>query len=250
MGVISDTIQHLGGIVTRKVDSALFNWMLLMSAVLDGTNPFLTDSFRAKNVISANTSLVAYTVTASATNDNILGVEGDVVLLVAQTIPAQNGPWVIGKVTGTTAPLTRPAWWSSASVFKTGVDIRVGSQGTVFKNTTWQAMRAGGDTFTVDTNDPELYPQLLTLQVQLANGTTGALPAPIRSLKTGIAIARTTANTSAATIMYAPTIGGATGLVAGTIATGSVTVQATVAAGTINAADLSTLNITIANQVA
>jgi hypothetical protein len=251
MGILNDLISNLGGIVTRKVDSSLFSWMLAISGAVEGSTSLVADSFLAKNVVSTNVaSLSAYTVTSASTNDNVTNVAGDVVLLVAQTTPSQNGPYVVGAVTGTTAPLTRPVWWSTGTVFKTGVTIGVGSLGTVFKNTNWQAMRAANATFTVDTNDPELYPVQLSFQVQLTTGSTGAIAAPIRSLKTGVAIGRTTANTSAATIMYAPTVGGATGLVAGVMGVGSVTVEACVAAGTKNAADISTLNITIFNQAA
>lgn len=252
MGVFSDMTEMLGGISREAGLSALFNWVRAVSLTLDGTTTTtLAAQFIAKNVQTTNVAnLAAYTVTSSANNDNVANVAGDVVLLVGQTTAAQNGPYVVGTVSGTTAPLTRPSWWSSGTVLKTGKGVQLGSQGSTYKNTTWLAMRSGGDTFTVDTDDPQLYPQEVSFQIALVGGSTGAISAPIRSLKTGVAISRTTANTSAATVMYAATVGGATGLVAGAIGTGSLTVEACVAAGTKNAADISTLNITIFNQAA
>lgn len=210
------------------------------------TSPSLATAFRARGVVTANVaSLAAFNVNTNT--DGITYVAGDVVFLAAQTTAAQNGPYVVGTVATGTAPLTRPDWWAAAAVLKSGVQVRIGGEGTVYKNTTWQAMLAA-DTFTVDTTDPKLYPLQVSGQSTLVAGTF-TISVPVFSTKSNVDLVRTTANTCTATTGgYQPTVAGASGITAGPIGTGSIVIQATVAAGTINNADVSTLNWTVTNQ--
>lgn len=213
--------------------------------------------YKARAVVTANVaSLAAFAgVTGgSATNsDGILAVQGDIVLLASQTTPAQNGPYVVGVVAAGTAPLTRPGWWSTASVQPTGALITVGGEGTLYKNTLWKAM-AASTTIIVDTNDPKFYPMRVSFTAALVAGTltagagaTAGAPAniPIFSTNTKCSITRRTPNTSTLTVMYA--MNGAP--TAGVPGTGAIVVFATVAAGTINNADISTLDVVVDNQL-
>lgn len=218
------------------------------------TNPLLSSNtrFRARNVVTTNvatpTGAGAYTVASASTNDNVLNVAGDVIILSAQTTPAQNGPWVVGAVATGTAALTRPDWWASGSSQLTGQQIRVGGEGSVFKNTLWHAMHAS-DSVVIDTTDPQFFPLEVSGQSTLVAGTFTIATVPIFSTKSNVSLVRTTANTSTATTGgYQPTVAGATGITAGVVGTGAVIVQACIAAGTINNADVSTLNWTIKNQ--
>jgi len=203
-------------------------------------------AFRARNVVTVNVaSLAAYTV---AGNDGVTNVAGDIVLLSAQSTAAQNGPYVVGTVGGGTAPLTRPAWYAAASTQVLSLSIAVGSEGTVFKNTTWRTMLSG-TTFVVDTTDPKWYPQIVSGTTALVAGTFTISTVPVFSAKTQVCLTRSIANTSTGTTGgYHATVGGADGITPGVIGTAAVVVQATVAAGTISASDISTLHWTIINQ--
>lgn len=205
-----------------------------------------TSAFRARGVATTNVaSLAAFTV---AGNDGITFVAGDVVILTAQTTPAQNGPYVVGTVGGGTAPLTRPSWYAAGSTQPLTLSIRVGSEGTVFKNTTWHTMLSGAS-FVVDTTDPKWYPLLVSGRTALVAGTFTISTVPVFSTSSQVCLTRAVANTSTATTGgYHATNAGADGITPGVIGTASVIVQATVAAGTINNADISTLHWTIINQ--
>ncbi len=257
-----DTIQNvIAALFARWAGSiAPTDYVLLANAAVALVNELNTvygtvvpagnqniSSYRARNVVTANVAALAtFTV---AGNDGVTNVAGDIVLLAAQATVAQNGPYVVGTVAAGVAPLTRPSWWQTGSTIKTGTTIAVGGEGTLFKNTNWEAMLAA-DSFIVGTNDPQMFPQQVTTQLVLVAGTaTTGTTIPIRSLKTGVTITRTTGNTPAATIMYCATVANATGITPGAIGTGSLVIQAVVAAGTINVADISTVNVTINNQL-
>ena len=204
-------------------------------------------TFRARNIAAAGNvaSLAAFTV---AGNDGVTNVAGDVVILPDQTTAAQNGPYVVGVVAAGVAPLTRPSWWSTGAVFKSGITIAVGGEGTVFKNTAWKAMVAA-DSFTVGTDDPKLYPTRVSGKTALVAGTFTISTVPIFSANSAIHLERAVANTSTATTGgYHPTSGGADGITPGIRGTAAAIIQACVAAGTLNNADISTLHWTIDNQ--
>ncbi len=151
------------------------------SAGLTGFSTAPQAGYRVRNASLANVAnLAAYTV---AGNDGITNVAGDVVLLVAQTTASQNGPWVVGTVAGSTAPLTRPTWWPTGQAVPSGVIFQV-SEGTQFANSEWKATSAGA--ITIDTTAMPLYPRTLKGTQALTGGAAtvsnlwilaGAVPA-------------------------------------------------------------------------
>lgn len=202
---------------------------------------------RARAVRTTNVAdLTAFAVATAC--DGLTLVAGDVVLLVAQTTPAENGPYVVGTVGGGNAPLTRPDWFSVGSSQKSGMKITLGAEGTVFKNTTWRAFVAA-DSFVVGTTDGKFYPEMVSGATALVAGTFTISTVPIFGANSQVALTRKVANTSTATTGgYHPTTGGATGITAGVIGTAAAIIEACVAAGTINNADISTLHWTVINQ--
>jgi hypothetical protein len=213
--------------------------------------------YKARCVVTANvaslSSFAGVTGGSSTNSDGVLAVQGDIVLLAAQSTAAQNGPYVVGVVTSGTAPLTRPVWWQTGTTQPVGQLIVVSGEGTVYKNTVWQAMNAA-TTIVVDTTDPKFYPQQVTYSAALASGVitagasaTAGAPATafIFSANTQLTITRKSPTGTASTIAYAyngaPTPGvGASGAISG---------MATVAAGTVNASDTSTVVVTYRNQI-
>ena len=88
-----------------------------------------------------------------AYNDGIKNAAGDTVVLYAQTNPAENGPWVVGRG-ASGAPLTRPSWWAPGATIEGrlfGIDV---ARGTLFGATRW---RAFAPKFVVDVDDPIVY---------------------------------------------------------------------------------------------
>jgi hypothetical protein len=214
-------------------------------------NPALLAStvsaFRARNVAAAGNvaSLAAFTV---AGNDGVTNVAGDIVVLLEQTTTAQNGPYVVGTVAAGAAPLTRPDWWATGSTLYSGTKIRLGGEGTVFKNADLRAFVAA-DSFVVGTTDPKLYPESVSGATALASGTFTISTVPIFGANSTVHLERkATGGTVTSTIGYHPTTGGATGITAGVRGTAAAIIEAAVAAGTINTADTSTLHWTVINQ--
>lgn len=148
----------------------------------EGTGDGLLQMYRARSVVTANVpSLAAFvgvTGGSSTNSDGVLAVQGDIVLLTAQTTPAQNGPYVVGAVAAGTAALTRPTWWTTGTVQPSGTMVSVGGEGTHFKNSTWKACSANR-TFVVDTTDPLFYPQFDFV-------TTAAMVAGVAPTQTGL----------------------------------------------------------------
>lgn len=201
-------------------------------------------SLRARNVVNGNIAdLGAYTVAANAAvNDNVANVEGDVVLLVGQSTAAQNGLYIVGAVGGGTAPLTRHPAMFTGRVFRADDFDFVIAAGNVFAHSRWFNSAAG----TVGTDAPALFPESVVLEAVLVAGTITITSVPILSAtKTSFAAHRKVANTTTSTTGGYHINGAAT---PGALGTASVTVFATVAAGTINAADISTLLVTITNR--
>lgn len=201
-------------------------------------------SLRVRNVINGNVAdLGAYSVGSSASlNDAVANVEGDAVLLVAQSSAAENGVYIVGEVDGGTAPLTRHPAMAAGRVFRADdFDIMVAG-GAVFAHTRWFNSSVG----TIGTNDPAFFPESVAISQALVAGTMTISSVPILSAtKTAISAYRKIANTSTNTTGGYVTNGAAT---PGAIGTASVEVMAAVAAGTINNADISTLHVTITNR--
>jgi len=198
---------------------------------------------KVRGVVTANiASLAAFTVVS---NDGLTYAEGETVLLAGQTTAAQCGPYVVGVVSGTTAPLTRSEEY--AGPIDAGMVLEV-SEGTLWAGSSWKAMCVTGKVW--GTDDPLFYPMTIHRTVTLVAGTMtmgaggDAVATPIFSAtKTSVAITRNTANTSTGTT------GGYAAITrtAGKAGTGAVVIQAQVAAGTISASDISTLDVTITN---
>lgn len=203
-----------------------------------------SSAFKARGAAFVNHSLTAFTV---ATNtDGITYVAGDVVLLTAQTAPAENGPYVVGVV-ATTAPLSRPSWWSTGAGVIQGQEIQVGGEGTIFGGSSWKALCAKSKI--VGTDDPVFYPRVCKGTVTLVAGTITLGVAQGLFVKSvaasAVAITRNTPNTATATTGgYASAAGTR---VAGVAGTAAVVIMAQIAAGTINAADISTVDFIVAN---
>lgn len=237
------------GIGSPSSSTAVAVWLGASSPYV--LNPLLTSSLLgsqiARNVVTANVAdLAVFTV---AGNDGVTNIATDLVILSAQTTAAQNGPYIVGTVGGGTAALTRPDWFATGSTQKQGLQIKVGPEGTVFKNTTWQSMNAAAQTIVVGTTDAKFYPLEVSGTTALVAGTFTISTVPVFSVKSAVLLNRAAANTCAATDGgYHPTVAGATGITPGVIGTAAVVVQATVLAGTINNADISTLHWTIKNQ--
>ena len=213
--------------------------------------------YRVRTVVTANVaSLAAFvgvTGGSSTNTDGVLCVQGDLVLLTAQTTASQNGLYVVGVVAAGSAPLTRPTWYGTGSTQLAGYLVQVSGEGTVFKNTSWKAFVAAS-TFVVDTTDPKFYPLSVTWSSALVAGTltagagaTAGAPAvmPVFSANSQLVITRKTPNTTAATVMYALNAAPTPGVPG----VGAIGAFATVAAGTINNADISTLTCTLINQI-
>ena len=206
-------------------------------------NPQMRIAIQARNVLNSNVAdLAAYTVASNASNnDATLGVEGDIVLAIAQTTAAQNGLYRIGAVAAGVAPLTRLEILPAGKVIQDGqVHVSV-SAGTVFSDTDWKNTAAG----TVGTNDPLFFPREVTITQALVAGAATITSIPILSAtKSRVSMTRSTANTCAATDGGYVLNGNPT---PGALGTASVPIMASVLAGTLNNADISTLHITIAN---
>lgn len=185
--------------------------------------------------------------TASAngalTIDGVTMAAGDRVLLIAGAAGADNGLYTVTSPGGASAKyiLTRAPDWATGSKVQGGAIVEV-SEGTVYAQTTWKLTTSG--TSTVDTTSVAFYPRVVTQSVTLVAGTVTVANVPILSAtKTQVVASRTTAGTTTSTVSYQP-IGG---LTAGGIGTGTFNMQAAVAAGTINASDVSVLNVSVIN---
>lgn len=207
----------------------------------------------ARGVVFNNVAdLSAFTVTGNAYDDGLTYVAGDIVLLVNQTTASQDGPYVVGTVASTTAPLTRPSWWAAASVQPSGVIFEIDA-GTVFHDTSWKATVAGA--ITVGTTAPAFYPRTYKQTVTLAAGTytigvgsTATPDEPLFLLSTTESMVNITRDTAAGTltgtVMYVAPVASR---VAGNAGTAAVLVRSAVEAGTIQNQDTSTLSVLITN---
>lgn len=202
-----------------------------------------------RGVVYSNIAdLTAFTV---ASDDGITYVEGDLLLATLQTTAAQCGPWVVGAVSGGTAPLTRPWWWLTGSTFPAGYVINVAAGGTYYGGSTWKAMKTSAGV--VGTNDPLFYPKTYNQLVTLASGTytigLGSTATPDEPLflysasTSAISIARgPSGSPHSSTIQYR-----AATTTVGKAGTALITVRADVAAGTINTSDASVLSVGVTN---
>jgi hypothetical protein len=195
---------------------------------------------QVRGVVTANVSdLTAFTV---ASNDGLTYAAGQRILLAGQTTKSQNGPYVVGTVASTTAPLTRPTDFATASVVPSGLVVEV-SEGTLFAQSSWKLTTAATSGATVGTTSIDFYPRYVGQTVTLSSGTITIANVPLLSAtKSLISINRTTPSTPTSTIQYNPIT-----LTPGVVGTASIVLNAQVAAGTINASDASVLNVGVTN---
>ncbi len=202
------------------------------------------------------TSIAAYSgsgtgvLTASAngaigSQDGVTLVAGDCLLVqagLANVTAKDSGPWVVSNPGGASAPfvLTRPSWWAHGSTIIPGNWLHVGGEGTLFPGSTWKSFAVA---HVVDVTDPALYPDQVSKSVTLVAGTAAAVTTIPCRPNANVLFLRTAANTCSSTAMYSVV----PALTAGYSGTASIVPMAVVAAGTINAADVSTLQMTVHN---
>lgn len=230
--------------------------------IFDGTNWALYRSpatqvvrlgvHNVRGVVVGNVANLAAFVIAAF--DGLTYAAGERVLLVAQTVPAENGIYVIGTVAGT-APLTRAADMPVGWTYINGMVVEV-SEGTVWAGSSWKAMCTGAKI--VGTDSALWYPRICKYVVTLSAGTYkigfGSTATPDEDLflfsttKSVVMIGMNTSGTAGG----APTLTtnyqcAVATRVAGLPGTANIVVQAIVAAGTISNADTSSLDVAVIN---
>lgn len=134
--------------------------------------------------------------------------------------------------------------WTQGSTIPTGTEVHV-TEGNLMAGTQWVMTTTGA--VIVGTTTQAWFPRQVTQAITFVAGTVTVTNVPIFSAsKSNMAFSRTTANTSTATTGGYHPVGAIT---PGALGTATFAYDATVAAGTINAADISTGNLTIFNQV-
>jgi len=243
----SDALQpYLGE--DEKAIVAAFNQMKAILETLLGGGVNAQVVHTAKGIVTANVADLDQFLTNSINNDGVSYTpgEGQIVVLMAQTTASENGPYVVGEMTGPfRAALARPSWWASGSAIISGSMISIGANGATYGGSVYQGCTlksfapAGG---VVDTDDPQLFPDEIHGQVTLTNGGA-VLSVPVRSnTQTIVAVDRLSAVGTALTVQY-----NGSAIVAGNLGTGSITIAAEIAAGTINVADGSVINWSVSN---
>lgn len=194
-----------------------------------------------RGVVQTNQTVSQFaSVSGGSIADGVTYVQGDRVLLAGQTATSANGIYVVGAVTGGSAPLTRAPDMFTGDVIPSGQIVEV-SEGTVQQNSTWKCMTSGSNT--VGTTNVQYFPRVTRGATALVGGSF-IITAPIYSTTLStVVLTRSTANTASATSGGYATNAMTTGLGA----TGTANVIACVVAGTINAADVSTLNWSVIN---
>ena len=208
----------------------------------------------ATNLAAGTFSGGVYTATANAalgTQDGVTLAVGDIIVLPVGTLTtlvgsaANSGPYQVTSLgaTGAKVVLTRPAKWSHGDTITPSTVVRVGAEGTLFRNTEWFAQPATA-TKVVGTDDPVLYPKRVITQVTLVAGTVTLQTVPIRATAGTVVDMSLAGGTPAGTTTsFDLKLSG--GLVAGGVGTGSVVIEAHSVKGTKVATDVSVLNVSI-----
>lgn len=190
--------------------------------------------------VTANGALATQDgVSTLAVGDTVIAPAGLTNLPTAQ----DSGPYEIVSLGSVSTPvvLRRPAWFANGAAVPQGITIAVGGEGTLYPGTSWRSFADLNDI--VGTDNPLFWPDFVSQQVTLVAGTVTISNVPIRSAsKSLVSYSRITANTVTNTVQYNPST-----FTAGALGTASLVFQAQVAAGTINASDVSTLNVGIRN---
>lgn len=212
---------------------------------------------RARGVVTSQlvTPNPVITLVDPANNDGITYALGDTVLAIGNGgeggDPQLDGPYIVTAIVAPgVASLVRPPWWPNAAVLETSeIPIEVGSEGVVFSNTRFRAMgpNTGGEvitptnTFIVDTDDPGMYPEMMTFLITLEAGIETFI-APILSTSSGVGISDIDVRPATTTFYQATVTPGGLG------SAGQVTVTAITAAGVQDATNSGRLLITLVNQ--
>jgi len=177
------------------------------------------------------------------TQDGVVLIEGELVLLANQTVPAESGVYVVGVVAGT-APLTRVGWLPAAAIVRGGYTVHV-EEGTLFASTNWFIAEAGA--ITIATTAHTYYPEKATFEIDIPPGTGTVTWADIPILsatKTQFMFTNRAEVTADLTVRYGLN-GAAT---PGVVGTCTATMIAEIAAGTVNVDDDSSMLISVINR--
>ena len=150
---------------------------LCFSVATDGNNTWQTQNLlynyartgvtvHSVNYVQSSATTVA---NANCNCDGVQPVQGDVILLTAQSNAAQNGPYVVGPLTANVAALSRPSDFASGSLIKVPQTFEVAAGGTSYGSTTWKITgTANANPLTVDTTS-------LTITNSLYNYARGSV---------------------------------------------------------------------------
>lgn len=198
---------------------------------------------QVRGVVDSNVNTSAFSV---ANRDGITYVAGDLVLLVKQSTPAQNGVWYVDAPSGGVANLERTSGWSSGATIRRGDAVDVGFEGTLYGGTRWRVTSSGN--VVVDTDDPALYPEKCLARVTLASGqyTMGSAEGLwlLSAAGSRVSATRVAGSGTTLTLEYAAPSASRT---AGPVGTGAVLLRAEVAGGTVNVLDASVVDVTVHN---
>lgn len=240
-GPVGNGVKRARGVVTAKLPVDLTQFVLNDLPANDGITYVLGDTLIAIGEFSREDGPEAK-------------AEPSGPLLVAPISPEnRNGPWVVTAVNvdGIHGTLTRPSWWADGATLQTsGVPIEVGSEGIFFANTRWRAMgpqtndivSSPQDTFLVGTDDPGMYPEIMTQLIQLTEGV-GEVFAPILSVTSGISIADRVGRPN--TTVYYQVTGG---MIPGNWNMGGCTITAMTVTGDTDESSSALLLVTTLNQ--
>ncbi len=136
-----------------------------------------TTAFLARNLVTSAVTLATYTVAANqGVNDDILNVEGDIVLLLAQATASANGLYSVGAVGGGTAALTRiPTLFTGRVIDENSINVFI-AEGAKFAGGTFANTAAG----TIGTDNPvfrnRLAPVVQLKSFRVRNVVNGDVP--------------------------------------------------------------------------
>lgn len=226
-------------------------WVEALFAAASGSNPdappavapVLAYGARAVITTLAAYAAVAGVLTASANGaigaqDGIALAVGDVVLLPTDkaTTATDAGPYVVQAVgaAGAKYKLARPYWYAFGATIPSGLEIKLGAEGTKYGGSTWKALVAA-KTFVVDTTDGAFYPRLQTV-------TTVAMIAGVSAANSTLYVAP---NAQVSPIPVTP--GGTQGILRVSTQTSGAPGTSSLVATSSNAADTSTVKLNVIN---
>ena len=239
-------VPHRGGSnfdAYKTLDSPTWEFLkVFLADFLAGGGTSLSE-FRVRGVVTINVPDLTNFTLSGAGRDGITYVDGDFLLLAAQTDLTQNGPYQIVTVEGVPG-LNRPTWWATGAVIPSGTNIEVGAEGTKYFGTTWAVL--GGNTIIVDTNNPVLFPRVIKGTATLVNGTVNVGAAggpPVLGTSPNIEVHLQSFINGNLTIRFDGEVA-----VTGPIGTGVINIVALKADGATNVADQSHVFWTLRND--